>query len=107
MSKRSKFKTNNLCGKWILYVRSGKYGKNHPKLTQEELVARVQVLGLNLDRTALSRIENGTRILSDLEVACFAAALNVSINFLYSGTKDKLPEINEITSLIADNDYEE
>ncbi|MBR3918930.1 MAG: helix-turn-helix transcriptional regulator [Clostridia bacterium] len=104
MSKRARLSRNNLCGKWISYVRKGFYGKNHPKLSQEELTARLQVLGLRIDRTALSRIENGTRFLSDIEVACFASALNVPIEFLYKGKNGRLPEITDLSSLIAEDE---
>jgi transcriptional regulator with XRE-family HTH domain len=104
MSKRKKLPTNNICGKWIRYVRKGLYGKNHPKMTQEELTAKLQILGLKIDRTALSRIESGTRVLSDIEVYCFAYVLKVPFNFLYFGPDEEMPPISELTALIADED---
>ena len=106
MSRRNKLTINNICGKWIRFVRKGYYSKSHPKITQEELTARLQVLGLKIDRSALSRIENGTRILSDIEVACFAYALKVPIQFLYFGNEEKVPNVSMLTSIIADK-YEE
>lgn len=104
MSKRQKLPTNNLCGKWIRYVRKGLYDKSHPKMTQEQLTAKLQVLGMKIDRTALSRIENGTRVLSDVEVVCFAYALKVPLDFLYFGPGEQLPQISELTSIIADDE---
>lgn len=104
MSKRVRLMKNNICGKWIKYVRKGLYDKQHPKMTQEELTARLQVLGLRIDRTALSRIESGERILSDIEVACFASALKVPLDFLFFGTDKTLPEITEFVSLVAEEE---
>lgn len=104
MSKRKKLPVNNICGKWIRYVRKGLYGKSHPKMTQEELTAKLQVLGLKIDRTALSRIENGSRVLSDLEVTCFAYVLKVPFDFLFFGPDEEMPPISELTAMIADED---
>lgn len=104
MSKRVKMVQNNICGKWIRYVRKGLYDKRHPKMTQEELTAKLQILGLKIDRTALSRIESGARVLSDIEVACFASALNVPLDFLFFGSDGTLPEITEFVSLVAEEE---
>lgn len=104
MSRRAKMVKNNVCGKWIRYVRKGLYDKRHPKMTQEELTAKLQVLGLKIDRTALSRIESGARVLSDIEVACFAYALKVPLDFLFFGADGTLPEIAEFVSLVAEEE---
>jgi transcriptional regulator with XRE-family HTH domain len=50
-----------------------------PKLTQKELVARLQVLGIIIDQSGLSKIENGQRPVSDIEVAILAKALKVPV----------------------------
>lgn len=104
MSKRLKRQENNICGKWIRYIRLGLYNKSHPKITQEQLVARVQVLGLKIDRTALSRIERSERYLSDIEVVCFAKALDVSPQVLICGPDNILPEISSFVSIISEDD---
>lgn len=49
-----------------------------PPITQVELVARLQVLGLRLDQSALSKIEMGVRPVLDFEVVALAKALKVS-----------------------------
>lgn len=103
MSKRVKMVENNICGKWIRYVRKGLYDKKHPKMTQEELTAKLQLLGLKIDRTALSRIESGARVLSDIEIACFASALNVPLEFLFFGFNGSLPEITELVLHVAED----
>ncbi|MCL1858659.1 MAG: helix-turn-helix transcriptional regulator [Oscillospiraceae bacterium] len=53
------------------------------KLTQEQLAARLQVAGYELDRLAIVRIEADNRFIADYEVKALAGALNVSIEKLY------------------------
>lgn len=53
------------------------------ELTQEQLAARLNVLGIDIDRVMLSRIENQTRYLLDYEIKGIAEALEVKINELF------------------------
>ena len=57
-----------------------------PKITQRDLVARLQVLGVMIDQSGLSKIENGQRPVSDIEVVALAKALKVSVAWLLEGT---------------------
>ncbi len=41
----------NICGEWIKYVRTGKYDKYHPKISQDTLIARLQTRGLMMKRS--------------------------------------------------------
>ncbi|MCS6103535.1 XRE family transcriptional regulator [Clostridium botulinum] len=68
----------NIIGKKVRTIRKAK------KLTQEELTARIQVKGLNIDRPMLSRIETNSREVYDFEVKAIAEALNVSIDELFA-----------------------
>lgn len=52
-------------------------------LSQEQLIAQLNLLGLDLDRTSLSRIENHNREVYDYELVYFSKALKVSIIDLY------------------------
>lgn len=54
-----------------------------PPITQTDLVARLQVLGITIDQSALSKIEGGQRPVSDIEVAALAKALKVSVSWLF------------------------
>lgn len=54
-----------------------------PLITQRDLVARLQVLGITIDQSGLSKLESGQRPISDIEVAALAKALNVSISWLF------------------------
>ena len=51
-------------------------------LSQEQLAARVQLLGLQLQQKAISRIETGERVVADYELVVLAEALGVSVEKL-------------------------
>lgn len=70
----------NIIGKRIRMIRKKK------NLTQNELTARIQVRGVNIDRPMLSRIETYSREVYDFEVKVIAEALDVSINELFVQT---------------------
>lgn len=56
--------------------------KAKPPITQQDLLARLQVLGMKIDQSGISKIESGQRPVSDIEVIALAKALNVSITWL-------------------------
>lgn len=47
-------------------------------LSQGEVAARMQVLGVNLDQQMVSKIERNDRFVTDYELACFCKVLNVA-----------------------------
>ena len=53
---------------------------NH--LTQEQLAARLQLAGLNLNQKAVSRIETGERVVPDFELLYFSKILCVPVQEL-------------------------
>jgi HTH-type transcriptional regulator, cell division transcriptional repressor len=53
-----------------------------PPITQKDLVARLQVLGLKVDQSTISKIEQGTRPVLDFEVVALAKALKVAVAWL-------------------------
>jgi len=57
-----------------------------PPITQIDLVARLQLLDVVIDQSGLSKIENGQRPVSDIEVAALAKALKVSVAWLLEET---------------------
>ena len=59
-------------------------------ISQEQLAARVQLLGLNLNQKAISRIETGERVVPDFELLYFSKALDVPVCALL-GTTCKPP----------------
>jgi transcriptional regulator with XRE-family HTH domain len=57
-----------------------------PQVTQNDLAARLQVLGLDyMDQAKISRIENGDRPVYDYELVALALALKVSVEWLVTG----------------------
>lgn len=52
------------------------------KLSQEQLAAKVQLAGLNLNQKAISRIETGDRAVPDYELIFFSEALGAPIEQL-------------------------
>jgi len=61
-----------------------------PPVTQLELVARLQVQGMKIDQSTVSKIENGQRPVLDVEVAALAKALKVSVEWLMADTDSLL-----------------
>lgn len=66
----------NICGTQIRMLRKQK------KLSQEELAARLQVAGVDLDQKAISRIECEKRFLADFELREIARILQISMDDL-------------------------
>lgn len=48
-------------------------------LSQEQLAAKMQLAGLNLNQKAISRIENGERVVPDFELIFFSEVLKVPV----------------------------
>ncbi|MDD3278327.1 MAG: helix-turn-helix transcriptional regulator [Lachnospiraceae bacterium] len=69
----------NLCGSNIRIARAQK------QITQSDLAAKVQIEGITLERDSISRIEIGTRFVTDYELKVFAKVLNVSVEWLLDG----------------------
>ncbi len=73
----------NIVGKNIKKIR-----KDKKNVTQEDLCARMQVMGFKLSRSDISKLENGKRFINDIEIVGFADALKVSILDLYKKIKN-------------------
>jgi transcriptional regulator with XRE-family HTH domain len=64
-------------------VRQARHAAN-PKITQNDLLARLEIRGIIFEKTAISKIEAKTRPVSDIELVGIADALGVSILWLLS-----------------------
>ena len=53
-----------------------------PFVKQKDLLARLQVMNIELPDSAISKIEAGTRPVTDIELVAIAEALNVSVLWL-------------------------
>ena len=58
-------------------------------LTQNDLAARLQIEGVQLNQKAISRIETGERVVADFELIYLAKALKVTPSWLLSGEESK------------------
>ena len=66
----------NLCGHRVKEARA------RLNITQTDLAARLQVAGITMERDSVSRIEIGTRFVTDYELAVLAKILGVSMEWL-------------------------
>lgn len=48
-------------------------------LSQSQLAAKMQTMGVNIDQQMISKIENNSRFVTDYELACFCCILDVSL----------------------------
>jgi len=53
-----------------------------PPMNQQELLAKLQTEGIDISQPTLSKIENGDRHVTDIELKIIAKVLNVSILWL-------------------------
>ncbi len=65
---------NNICGDNIR-----KFRLSYPtKLSQRGLADKMQLIGIDVDKNAIQRIECGKRFVTDIELKAFAEIFNVS-----------------------------
>lgn len=53
-----------------------------PVVRQKDLLARLEINGLHLSDSAISKIESGNRSVNDFELVALADALNISVMWL-------------------------
>ncbi len=69
-------------GRKNLYGNRVKEARARLNITQTDLAARLQVAGITMERDSVSRIEIGTRFVTDYELAVLAKILGVSMEWL-------------------------
>jgi len=62
---------NNVCGKNIAKYRM------ELKISQRELAKRMQLVGIDIDKNAIQRIECGKRFVTDIEIIAFTKVFQV------------------------------
>jgi transcriptional regulator with XRE-family HTH domain len=75
-------KRKNIVGVRVREARKA----TRPPITQTDLIACLQVLDMVIDQPGLSKIENGQRPVTDIEVVALAKALKVTEEWLLKGT---------------------
>lgn len=68
-------KNKNLMGRYNCSGRRIFERRKELDLSQEQLAAKLQLLGLEITQNAISRIETGLRVVPDFEIPFFAKAL--------------------------------
>ena len=56
-------------------------------ITQAQLAARLQAIGVDLDPSAISRIESGNRLITDIEILGVCQVLKISIASVFGEDK--------------------
>lgn len=70
---------NNLCGRRVARFRT------EMKISQRELADRLQLVGLDMDKNAVQRIEAGKRFVTDIELVGISQVLGKSLDELLLG----------------------
>ena len=60
-----------------------------PSLTQLDLVARLQSMGVSIEQSAISKIEAGQRPVYDYELPAFAEALKMPLTYFFESDDQK------------------
>ena len=69
---------NNICGDNVRKLRL-----SYPiKLSQKGLADKMQLIGIDLDKNAIQRIEAGKRFVTDIELKGFAEIFEISLDSL-------------------------
>lgn len=67
---------NNICGGKITKLRK------EMKISQRELADKLQIIGLDVDKNAIQRIEAGKRFVTDIELKKLSIFFETSVDFL-------------------------
>ena len=74
---------NNICGTQV-----AKYRKAMKK-SQRELADELQLIGLDVDKNAIQRIEAGKRFVTDIELVYLCKVLGITLEELVFGNQGK------------------
>lgn len=70
-TNKTKEGLNNICGKNITKFRT------ELKLSQRALADKMQLVGIDIDKNAIQRIECGKRFVTDIEIVGFTKVFEV------------------------------
>ena len=77
-------KKNNICGEKLCILRK----QITPKVSQRAFADKLQLIGLDLDKNAIQRIECGKRFVTDIELKAFAQILNTTTDDLLNNDEN-------------------
>ena len=61
-----------------------KHYRKEQKMSQQQLSVRLELMGVYVCRGSISRIEDGSRTVTDIELYAISKALNVTIDDLFA-----------------------
>lgn len=68
----------NICGNKIKTLRKALT----PAVSQRMLADKLQLIGIDLDKNAIQKIESGNRFVTDIEIVAFAKVFNITTDEL-------------------------
>ena len=71
-----------MCGDKIYCLRKASI----PKMSHRILAEKLQLLGIDVDKNAIQRIECGKRFVTDIELLALSKVFNVSCDYLLDNT---------------------
>ena len=69
---------NNICGEKVYALRK----QQVPRMSQRVLAEKMQLLGVDVDKNAVQRIESGQRFVTDIELLCLARVFHCTCDSL-------------------------
>ena len=81
---KSKNGKNNVCGNNIAKFRK------ELRISQRALADKLQLIGLDVDKNAIQRMESGQRFITDIEICFLCRVLNKSFDDLFSDTNQEI-----------------
>ncbi len=79
MKQRTDANGKNLIGERLKVLR------NQKNLSQRDLARELQLIGIDMDKNVITRIETNKRYVSDFELSALKQIFNVSYDYLIDG----------------------
>ena len=75
---KNKGSSLHICGNKIRELRQALT----PTVSQRMLADKLQLIGIDLDKNAIQKIESGNRFVTDIEIVAFAKIFNITTDEL-------------------------
>ena len=79
--RKAEYGTKNICGANIERIRKAQ------GIKQSALISKMQLLGVDINPSSMSKLEGQTRIATDIELKAIVTALGVSMDELVAENK--------------------
>ena len=83
MKQRTASNGKNLIGKRLKILRTER------KLSQRDLARELQLIGIDMDKNVITRIETDKRYVTDFELQALKEIFGVSYDYLIDGNENK------------------